>query len=85
MAYELNVRTRGTMLWFNRDGDRGVVEAENGERLTVTSECFAETLPGPRCNGTPVSFRGVDGQATDVTFTPEPQGGRARSHRSGGR
>jgi len=72
------------MLWYNLDRDEGVVEAEGGERLPVTGEGFADgARPGRRCNGTPISFSGVDGQATDVTFTAETSHGRARSHRGG--
>jgi hypothetical protein len=71
------------MLWFNLDRDEGVVEAEGGQRLPVTGEGFAGGVrPGRRCMGTPISFSGVvDGRVTDVTFTPESEQRRARSHR----
>jgi hypothetical protein len=71
------------MLWFNSVRDEGLVEAESGERLPVTGDGFAGERPQPRCNGTPISFLGIDGRATDVTFTSEGAHGRARSHRAG--
>jgi len=72
------------MLWFNSVRDEGVVEAEGGERLPVTGDGFAGGLrPERRCGGTPVSFLGVEGRATDVTLTPVAEQRRARSHRGG--
>jgi hypothetical protein len=77
-------RLRGTMLWYSLDRDEGVVESESGERLPVKGPGFAGgARPERRCSGTPVTFRGVDGEAVDVMFIPEADRARARSRRGG--
>jgi hypothetical protein len=73
---------RGTMLWFNGDKNRGLIEAEDGERFQVYGEGFAPgARPDGRCKGTVVAFRVVDGDeptAADVTPVPAVAANRAR-------
>jgi cold shock CspA family protein len=72
---------RGTMLWFNRDKDLGVIEADDGERLAVRGADFASGLPEGRCRGTAVEFQAVvEGEpyAANVTLVPHVAPRRAR-------
>jgi cold shock CspA family protein len=73
---------RGKMLWFNSDKDLGVIEADDGERLPVRGADFeAGVRPAPRCAGTAVDFRIVDGEdrhAATVSVVPEVVPRRAR-------
>ena len=79
---------RGTMLWFNEEKNLGVIEAADGERLTVHGAQFeAGARPSGRCRGTEVDFRVVDGDerhAAGVTLVPElvPRRARRRHGRS---
>jgi cold shock CspA family protein len=73
---------RGKMLWFNEDKNRGVIEAEDGERLHVHGAAFAPgARPTGRCGGTAVAFHvvvGDDRQAAEVTVIAEVASRRAR-------
>lgn len=84
---------RGTVLWFNRDKDLGVITTEEGERLDVDGTGFAEgERPVQRCAGAAVTFCITDDDGTpkaiDVSFVPEVAPRRARlrhgRYRSGG-
>jgi cold shock CspA family protein len=77
---------RGTMLWFNREKDIGVIEAEDGARLDVLGSDFRDALPPLRCRGTAVEFSVADGRrhATGVSILDLEPPRRAR-RRSGGR
>jgi cold shock CspA family protein len=47
----------GTMLWFNPTKRHGFIFTDEGERLRVDREGFAEgQLLGERCRGTRVTF-----------------------------
>jgi cold shock CspA family protein len=74
---------RGTMLWFNGDKDLGVIEAADGERLPVRGADFeAGVRLAPRCQGTAVDFRVVEGperHAAAVSVVPDIVPRRARS------
>lgn len=75
---------RGTMLWFNATKDRGVLEAESGERLDVPGQAFAPgEKPVERCAGKAVAFQSSGGVVTGVAFLPEvsPRRARMRHHR----
>ena len=66
---------RGRMLWFNGEKDLGLIEAEDGSRLSVEGDAFAPGArpTGGRCGGTIVAFSVVDGdepRAADVTLVP---------------
>jgi cold shock CspA family protein len=78
---------RGTMLWFNGEKDLGVIEAEDGERLSVHGAGFAPgAQPTGRCGGTPVAFSVVEGderKAVAVTLVTEVVPRRARRRRGG--
>jgi cold shock CspA family protein len=83
---------RGTMLWFNLDKGYGFIQAEDEERLYVTSADFQSgEQPGPRCKGQAVSFErqvaGEEIRAVNVSFvaqTDPPRRARLR-HARGGR
>ena len=75
---------RGTMLWFNAEKDRGVLETENGERIDVPGHAFAPgEKPVGRCAGKTVAFRASGGVAGGVAFVPEVSPRRARMRRRG--
>jgi cold shock CspA family protein len=81
---------RGVMLWFNPAKQHGFVRTEEGERLLVEVDGFADGhLLGDRCAGTHVEFERqpaeVEGgfRAVEVRVVQEVTGGRARSHRGG--
>jgi hypothetical protein len=73
---------RGKMLWFNGDKNLGVIETDDGERLTVSGAGFTPgAVPTGRCGGTAVAFRVVDGderQAVDVSLVVDAVPRRAR-------
>lgn len=56
---------RGKMKWFNEDKDHGYIETEDGERLYISGEGFAdgERLKG-RCAGLAVEFKVVSVQGS---------------------
>jgi cold shock CspA family protein len=73
----------GTMLWFNPAKRHGFISADDGERLRVDHDGFADGhLLGEGCRGTRVSFdRGdaVDGpRAVNVAVLPLVAARRAR-------
>ena len=80
---------RGQMLWFNEVKDYGFIMTEDGERLAVAGNGFANgEKPEGRCAHKVVSFE-VDEttgerQAQNVVFEQEIAARRARM-RSGGR
>ena len=81
---------RGTMLWFNEAKDLGFILTDEGERLSVLGEGFAEgKRPEGRCARLPVSFEisetGSDRQAEKVTLVEEVSPRRARLRSRGGR
>lgn len=76
-------RSRGTLLWFNSDKNRGVVDTEEGERLDVPGAAFAPGLkPTGRCAGTLVEVEIVDGAVRRVVLLPTPNPRRARLRRT---
>ncbi len=81
---------RGTMLWFNEAKDLGFILTDEGERLSVLGEGFAEgKRPEGRCARLPVRFEiseaGSDRQAEKVTLVEEVSPRRARLRSRGGR
>lgn len=77
---------RGQMLWFNEAKDHGFIMTDEGERLAVAGEGFAEgEKPVGRCAHKVVTFEidGEDGdrQARNVAFAPEVAPRRARMRR----
>jgi cold shock CspA family protein len=74
----------GTMLWFNPAKRHGFIVTDEGERLRVDREGFAEGhLPGERCRGTRVSFDRAGAQldaarAVNVAAVPLVAARRAR-------
>ena len=88
---ELPKQMRGTMLWFNESKDRGFILTDEGERLAVVGDGFAEGVrPKGRCAQTAVSFEvgerdGVP-TAESVVFVTEDNARRARRrHKAQGR
>jgi cold shock CspA family protein len=71
----------GKMLWFNEEKHLGVIETDEGERLTVRAEDFAGGHPVGRCAGLPVTFEIHDGAAVNVAMNPEGDIRRARQRR----
>jgi hypothetical protein len=74
---------RGQMLWFNETKDHGFIMTDEGERLAVAGEGFADgQRPAGRCAQKVVSFEidasGETRQASDVVFEPEVAARRAR-------
>ena len=71
------------MLWFNSTKDLGVITADDGGRLPVAGDSFADgARPQGRCAGATVSFRVAEGDdgptAADVEFVTEVAPRRAR-------
>src|SRR5215210_257724 len=88
---ELPTQMRGTMLWFNESNDRGFILTDEGERLAVVGDGFAEGgRPQGRCAQAAVSFEvgerdGVP-SAEAVVFVTEGNPRRARRrHKTQGR
>ena len=73
---------RGEMLWFNEVKGHGFIMTEEGERLAVAGEGFAEgEKPVGRCAHRVVTFEIEDNgtrQARNVRFPPEVAARRAR-------
>jgi hypothetical protein len=74
---------RGQMLWFNEAKDHGFIMTDEGERLAVAGEGFAQgERPAGRCAHKVVSFEidasGEARQAWNVVFEPEVSARRAR-------
>jgi hypothetical protein len=81
---------RGKMLWFNEAEDRGFIETDDGERLSVLGPGFVGgERPAGRCAETVVTFEIDDSdgtrQAANVAFAPEVSARRARMRGRGGR
>jgi hypothetical protein len=78
---------RGEMLWFNERKNHGFILTEEGERLSVLGEGFADGVPAGRCAQAMVTFdvseESGTRQATNVVFEPAVAARRAR--RRGGR
>jgi cold shock CspA family protein len=74
---------RGKMLWFNEVKDLGFILTDEGERLSVRGEGFAEgQRPEGRCAQLKVSFEVAetdgDRQAENVVLVDETSPRRAR-------
>jgi cold shock CspA family protein len=73
------------MLWFNPPQRHGFIFTDDGERLRVDRDGFAEGhLPGERCRGTRVSFDRAEEpldapRAVNVAVMPLVAARRARS------
>jgi hypothetical protein len=80
---------RGEMLWFNEAKDHGFIMTEEGERLAVAGEGFAEgEKPVGRCAHRVVTFEIDDDgarQARNVVFEPMVAARRARMRGQGSR
>jgi cold shock CspA family protein len=79
---------QGTILWFNREKDAGLIDAETGERLPVHGDDFVGgARPQGRCRGSAVTFRLADDptgrHAEEVALVTEvaPRRARRRSSR----
>jgi cold shock CspA family protein len=74
----------GTMLWFNAAKRHGFIWTDEGERLRVDRDGFAEGhMLGERCRGTRVTFdRSAEeleaARAVNVAVVPLVAGRRAR-------
>jgi cold shock CspA family protein len=74
----------GTMLWFNPTQGPGFIWTDDGERLRVDPEGFAEGhVLGERCRGTRVTFDRTAGEADEpravnVAIVQAVAGRRAR-------
>ena len=88
---ELATQMRGTMLWFNESKDEGFILTDEGERLAVVGDGFADgARPKGRCAQAAVSFEVAerDGvrSAQAVVFVTEGNPRRARRrHKTQGR
>ena len=76
------------MLWFNLAKDHGFIRTEDGERLAVAGNGFADgEKPEGRCAHKTVTFQieANDGerQARNVAFEQEVAARRARLRRGG--
>lgn len=75
----------GTMLWFNPVKQHGFIRTDEGERLRVDKDGFADGEPlGDGCRGTRVSFDRADedaaeARAVNVAVVPLFAARRARS------
>jgi len=75
----------GTLLWFNPEKHHGFIRTEEGERLRVDQDGFAEGhLLGDRCRGTRVTFDRTSAEdeqarAVNVAVVPLDAARRARS------
>lgn len=76
---------RGELLFFNEQTGHGFIRTEDGERLYVARDSFADGhVPVGRCAGSVVDFTRRIGtgehafEAHGVTQVPEVAGGRAR-------
>ena len=76
------------MLWFNLTKDHGFIRTEDGERLLVAGDGFADgEKPEGRCAHMTVTFQieanGGERQARNVAFEQEVAARRARLRRGG--
>jgi hypothetical protein len=77
----------GSLLWFDRDKDVGIIVGEDGERFDVQGEGFVPgSRPTGRCKGTEVTFdlaeeAGGVSVAVSVAIVPESAQRRARPRR----
>lgn len=77
----------GSLLWFDRDKDVGIIVGEDGERFDVLGDGFvAGSRPTGRCKGTEVTFdlaqeAGGGPLAVSVAVVPEAAQRRARPRR----
>jgi hypothetical protein len=76
------------MLWFNLTKDHGFIRTEEGERLLVAGDGFADgEKPEGRCAHMTVTFQieanGGERQARNVAFEQEVAARRARLRRGG--
>jgi len=70
------------MLWFNAVKDLGALRTDDGVRLEVPGEAFAEgEKPAERCAGRLIEFESLRGTASRIAFVPEPNPRRARTRR----
>ena len=76
---------RGRMLWFNELTGHGFIETDEGERLYVGADGFADSPPVGSCAGLLVEFQignGSDGrhaEATRLVVEIAPRRARRRS------
>jgi cold shock CspA family protein len=72
----------GTMLWFNRAKEHGFIATDDGERLRVDRDGFAEGHAlAERCRGTRVTFERSseeEPRALNVALVPLVAARRAR-------
>jgi hypothetical protein len=76
------------MIWFNLAKDHGFIKTEEGERLAVAGDGFADgEKPEGRCAHMTVTFQieanGGERQARNVAFEQEVAARRARLRRGG--
>jgi hypothetical protein len=74
---------RGTMLWFNEAKDSGLLLTEEGERLPVPGDSFADGIrPKGRCAQAVVAFEVGENEgareASEVELVPSQSSRRAR-------
>jgi hypothetical protein len=75
----MQMRKRGTMLWFNAEKDLGALRTETGERIEVSGAAFAPgEQPTGRCAGAPIEFESVDRHISEIAFVQELDRRRAR-------
>lgn len=80
----------GTMLWFNPAKRHGFIQTDEGERLRVDWDAFAEGhVLAARCRGTRVAFDRCDEivaepRALNVAVVPLVETQRARLRRRSG-
>jgi CspA family cold shock protein len=79
--------SRGKMLWFNEEKGHGFIATDDGERLYVDVQGFAEAPPIGACAGLDVEFRLANGprgphaEATRMVTHAAPRRARLRHSR----
>jgi cold shock CspA family protein len=79
--------SRGKMLWFNEEKGHGFIATDDGERLYVDVQGFAESPPVGSCAGLDVEFllangpQGNHAEATRIVTTVSPRRARLRHSR----
>jgi cold shock CspA family protein len=79
--------SRGKMLWFNEEKGHGFIETDDGERLYVDVQGFADAPPVGACAGLDVEFRLANGpqgsyaEATRMVTPIAPRRARLRHSR----
>ena len=77
---------KGAMLWFHEEKGYGFILTDDGARVYVDRDGFANGAPVGRCAGLPVELRleerGDERVAVDVSVIPEQQTRRARRRRT---